>query len=96
MSIDVVGIYNELKAKHTTNTHIVITCLSFCEIIHVWFPKIIVTNEIILALYNYFVNYDFDDIFTFLDAVREDCSEEEMTLTEYLYSRGYLDYDIKN
>lgn len=91
MSIDILSIYNELKAKYTTNIHIVITCLSFCEIVPVLFPETIVTNEIILALYNYFVDYDFDDIFTFLDTIHKYCSEEEMTLTEYLYSRGYLD-----
>lgn len=67
-------------------------CLRQC--IPDWFEDAVVTDELVDALYNYYVDGEvsklFDSVSEMFERIHNYCEENDHSLFTYLYCRGYI------
>lgn len=89
-------LYNSIEKEHGPLTGVTITQLYIRHYIPDWFDDVAITDDLVRALYDYYVDgevsQDFNNIYEMFNKIERYCYENDMSLTEFLYARGYLDY----
>lgn len=88
-------LYNDMEQEYGDTINVVITKLQIRHCIPDWFDEVVITDHLVDALYDYYVDgvvsQDFNSIYEMLNKVNDYCYENDISLTEYLYGRGYID-----
>lgn len=89
-------LYNSIEKEHGPLTGPTITQLYIRHCIPDWFDEVVITDYLVKALYDYYVDgevsQNFSSIHEMFNKIEAYCCENDMSLTEFLYARCYLDY----
>lgn len=85
------SVYNDIVDNYGNDAWIVIFQVNLCQELSSWFIDVEPTDTLLEALTEYFRDRDFNSSADMLRKIYEYCEDNEMTIDEYLYGKGYLD-----